>query len=406
MGLPRFDPLSPGFRVDPYETYARYRVAEPVHFGLPPIASMPRCHYLFRYADVAAVLRDGRFGRQRLRDDRGEPTVLPGASTVIRRVVRRMLLFADPPRHNRLRGLVEAAFSPELHALARQRAEQIAPALLAEALSEPRPDLISGFAVPLPVLVMSEVLGVHPEDRLRIKRWSSDIVAITDLRPSKESVNRASRATAELAEYLRAELRARRRAPREDLLTRLITARVDGSALSDDEILANAVLLLAAGHETTVGLIGNGLKALMDHPSEALRLRSDPELVGRAVEELLRFDSPVQMTFRVAQDDANIGGVRIRRGEAVALVIGSANRDPEAFQAPDVLDLGRRNGRHLAFAAGPHLCLGADVARFEARAAFAAAAPHLGSIRYEPEQAVRTGNVLFRALASLPVRSA
>ena len=211
VALARFDPLSPTFQRDPYPVYARYRAGDPVHLGKPPIPSMPRCHYLFRYEHVAAVLRDDRFGRERLREGRGTPVALPSASTVIRRVARKMLLFADPPRHDRLRRLIDLAFNAELQAVAKERAEEIAPLLLAEALAHDTPDLVTEFAVPLPVLVMSEVLGVPREDRLRIKRWSSDIVAITDLRSSPDHLERASRATAEVAEYLRTEIRARRR---------------------------------------------------------------------------------------------------------------------------------------------------------------------------------------------------
>ncbi len=401
-GLPPFNPVDPEFQGDPYPVYARYRSSDPVHLGLAPIPSLPRCHYVFRYADVAAVLRDNRFGRERLRAG----TMAPSVTTVIRKVARQMLLFADPPRHDRLRRVVEAAFSPELHARARRRADEIAPVLLDMALSQGTPDLVTGFAIPFPVLVMSEVLGIPAEERARIKRWSTDIVAVTDLRATDAALERASRAAAEVVEYLAALVRDRRRSPRDDLLSRLIAARVNGDALSDEEILANGLLILAAGHETTVGLISYGAKALLDHPDEAARLDGHPELVGRAVEELLRYVSPVQMTFRVARDRVELGGATIQPGEAVALVIGSANRDPEEFTDPDRLDVGRGARRHLAFGAGPHTCLGSTLARAEARAAFQALAPELGSLSYDPRSVTRSDNFLFRALATLHVRVA
>lgn len=401
--LPPFDPLDPSIRDDPYPHYAQFRESRPVHLGLPPLPSLPRCHYVFRHADVAAILEDDRFGRERLKGGSGASSPLGAGSTVIRSVVRRMLLFADPPRHTRLRGLMEAAFSPRIHAAARQRADEVAPLLLEETLATPAPDLIVGLAIPLPVLVMSEVLGVPREDRLRIRQWSSEIVALTDLRSGEDVLERATRSTAEVVDYLRKLLRERRRKPSDDLLSRMISVREAGERLTDDEILANGVLLMAAGHETTVGLIGNGMKALLEHPAEARRLHLEPGLASRGVEELVRFDSPVQMTFRIAHEDVAIGSTTVRRGEAAALVIGSANRDPEAFPEPDRLDLSRAGSRHLAFGAGRHACLGSGVGRGEARAAFRAFARRLPDLDWDPAGATRADGVLFRVLSGLPV---
>jgi cytochrome P450 len=315
-----------------------------------------------------------------------------------------MLLFADPPRHDRLRQLLESSFSPELHAFAIRRAEDLAPVLLDMALAEEAPDLVQGFAVPFPVLVMSEVLGIPAEERTRVKRWSTDIVAITDLRSSPDALARAMRATGEVAEYLGGLLRERRRSPREDILSRMISAHVDGQALSDEEIMANGILFLAAGHETTVGLLGYGTQALLDHRDEAARFASGEIPVTHVVEELLRYTSPVQMTFRIAHERVEFQGSTIEAGDAVALVIGSANRDPAEFPEAGSLRLGRGARRHLAFGAGAHHCLGSTVARAEARAAFRALAPLLGQMSYERSELRRTDNFLFRALSALPVR--
>jgi len=397
--LPPFNPVDPAFQADPYPVYARYREEDPVHLGVPPIPSMPRCHYVFRYADVSAVLKDERFGRERLRVGSREPAV----ATAIRRSARNMLLFADPPRHDRLRALMEAAFSPELHAFARRRAEELAPVLLDMALAEEEPDLVQGFAIPFPVLVMSEVLGIPAEERTKVKRWSADIVAITDLRSSADALVRATRATGEVVEYLSALLRERRRSPREDVLSRMISARVDGQALSDEEILANGVLFLAAGHETTVGLIGYGTQALLDHREETAKFASGEVAVTHVVEELLRYTSPVQMTFRIAHEAVAIGDAPVEPGDAVALVIGAANRDPAEFPEAGTLRLARGARRHLAFGGGTHHCLGSTVARAEARAAFRALAPVLGQLSYEPSRLARTDNFLFRALSAFPV---
>lgn len=360
---------------------------------------MPRCHYVFRYTEVQATLRDARFGRERVRVG----GMSPAFNTVIRRVARQMLLFADPPRHGRLRRVVTAAMSAELQARAVRRAAEFAPVLLEMTLAEDEPDIIQGFAGPLPVMVMADLLGFPTDHHGRVKAWSTDIAAITDLRPTDKAVERSSRATMEAAEYLQALVDERRRHPQDDVLSRLIAARVDGERLSDGEILANALLLLVAGHETTVGLVGYAVKELLDQPGVAAAMDASDAGVTLAVEELLRYVSPVQMTFRVAHEPVEVAGVRIEPGDSVGLVLGSANRDPAEFVDPERLDLARAARRHVAFGAGPHHCVGSTLARAEARAALQAIVPVLPSLSYDPAQLKRSDNFLFRALASMPV---
>lgn len=400
--LAPFDPFDPDFRRDPYPRYAQYRREEPVHEGVPPMPSMPHCRYLFRYRDVSGVLHDDRFGRGRGAAAGVGRAGMPTASTVIRRVARRMVLFADPPRHDRLRRAIEAAWSPEITKRVSQHTSQLTHELLTEMLAKPEADLMDDLCVPLPVLVMAEALGVPARHRLRIKRWSTDIVALTDLHEDEAALDAAARATAEVVEYIRELLAHRKKNPSTDLLSGMVGLSGSEYGLDDDEILANAVLLLAAGHETTVGLLGNGLLALMNRPEIVRWLARRPALVPRTVEEMLRFDSPIQMTFRLAQENVVLDDVRIRRGEAVALILGAANRDPAVFPEPNRFRPDRGPNAHLAFGGGRHTCYGAALARREARAALSMALPHM--YRFHVQEGVEYApNFLFRSLRSLPV---
>jgi cytochrome P450 len=315
-----------------------------------------------------------------------------------------MLLFTDPPAHTRLRALMTEAIDPELlHGIVGE-IPGIVDGLLDDLEAGDEPDVMADFAVPLPVLVMARLLGIPAGDLPRFKAWSRDIVSFADVRRQEGVPDGAARATRELADHLREVLARRREDPGDDLLSQLVTARLDGDGLADGELLANAVLLVCAGHETTVNLIGNGLHALLRHPDQLRRVRGSGRLDDRAVDELLRFDSPVQMTFRVARSDVEIGGVHVAAGDTVAAVLGAANRDPRAFPGPDRLDL-RRSGRpHLAFGGGPHHCLGSHLGKLEARIA-------LGRLlRRFPDASLPDGwepswsdTVLFRGLRSLPV---
>ncbi|MCH7564634.1 MAG: cytochrome P450 [Gemmatimonadetes bacterium] len=400
--LPPFDPFSRDFRANPYPAYARYREADPVNLGVAPIPSLPRCWYVFRHKDVFDALKDDRLGRERVPTGRCVGAELPTTATVIRRVARRMVLFADPPRHHRLRAALDQAWSADLYTRAEARATELAEEMMEEAFQQERFDLMGSLCLPLPVLVIADVLGIPPEDRLRLKRWSHDIVTLSDLHQDRESLVRAGRATAEIVEYLRDVIERRRKRPTDDLLGRMIDVAGE-VGLDDEEVLANAVLLLVAGHETTVGLLGNGLLALLERPEEAERLRADRELIPKAVEEMLRYDSPVQMTFRLAHEDLEIGGVGVRRGDGVALILGAANRDPEVFDRPRRLDPARSPNPHLAFGGGFHTCYGSGLARREARVVFEVMLPKLGRLRLSKEPAVRSAQFIFRVLKTLPV---
>jgi cytochrome P450 len=287
----------------------------------------------------------------------------------MREGILRSLLMLDPPDHTRLRGLVNRAFTPRVVEQLRPRIQQIVDELLDVAAAGGEMDLVRDLAYPLPVTVIAELLGVPAEDRDRLKRWSDELTVVIDPIGSGRSVESAAGAYAELSAYFEAVFEDRRLRPRDDLVSALVAAEQEGERLRGAELLALCALILGAGHETTTNLIGNAVLALLRHPGERKRLQDDPSLMESAVEEFLRYDSPVQATDRVASEDCEIGGQRIEAGRFVAVLIGAANRDPARFPEPDRLELGRADNRHLSFGQGVHYCLGAGLARVEAEIA-------------------------------------
>lgn len=393
--LPPFNPLAPGFRGNPYPFYHRYRERDPVHWstlGATPGSGM---WYLFRHDDVMAALRSPILIR--------DPRILPPAP--LRAMLEKWMLFRNPPDHTRLRSLVNKAFTP-------QRAERLAPAIQSTAdylidavAGKGGMDLIRDYASPLPLIVIAELLGVPAEDRESLRRWTIDMVVAIDFGPSREGMIRAMAAARDLMAYLRELIVIRRHGvPRDDLISALLAAEEEGDRLSEDELLSMCSLLLGAGHETTVNLIGNGSLALLTQRDQWERLRDDPRCLETGVDELLRYDSPVQMTFREAAQDGELAGRPLRRGEMVAILLGSANRDPALFPDPDRLDLGRPVGKHAAFGMGIHFCLGSHLARLEGRIAFETLARRLSGLRLVPQPPDRREGIAFRGVRSLPVR--
>lgn len=368
--LGRFAELfSSSSRADPYSGYAQLRETTPVFEAAPGFL------VLSRHGDCAKVLRDARFGhlegtdlprRRRWNPDRG-------ASERDREQVRSFLML-NPPDHTRLRRLVSRSFTP-------RRVEELAPRIealtdeLLEAVAGRRSfDAVAAFASPLPVAVICELFGVAHADRPRLVRWSHALARGIEpafLVPEKERRAQAA-ARGEFAEYLTGEIARRRRTPGDDLVSSLVAVHDRGESLTEPEIVATCILLLIAGHETTTSLIGNGLHALLKSPDQLYELAREPELAQGAVEELLRFDAPVQLTMRLALDDADAGAVRIPKGTFVLLLLGAANRDPRVFEDPDRLDIRRSPSPHLAFGQGIHFCLGAPLARLEAQIALRA----------------------------------
>jgi hypothetical protein len=405
-----FDFTRPAFRRDPYPTYRRLRETTPLHCVE---RGAIRFWVLTRHADVVAVLRDPRASVDRSFQPKPPavaPAVDPATLHPLARALRamsRVMLFRDPPDHTRLRGLVNKAFTPRMVEALRPRVQAIVDELLAPLGDGGAFDVVRDLAEPLPILVIAELLGLPAADRRELKRWSDDLAVMLDGSVAMQHMGRAVQSAADVIAYLRKHLEARRAAPRQDLLSAMLAAQERDEQLNDDEILGTALLVMAAGHETTTNLIGNGVLALLRNPGELARLRREPELLPSAVEEVLRFDSPVQATSRIFDEPIELHGRRIPAREEIGLLLGAANRDPDVFAGPDRLEIARADNRHLSFGFGIHFCLGAGLARLEAQLAIgslAARAPRLELAVDERALAWRPG-WLLRGPTSLPIRT-
>jgi cytochrome P450 PksS len=392
---------SPGFKANPYPFYARLRAEAPVH--RVRLRDKRAAWLVTRYDDVVAMLKDDRFIKEE------EPVLSPEQAARQPRIptlfqgLKRNMLELDPPDHTRLRGLVHKAFTPRLIEDLRERIQTLTDDLLDAAERKGRMDLIRDYALPLPTTIIAEMLGIPARDRHRFHRWSSAIVTAST---TAWGLFKAMPPMWRFLIYVRQLVKTRRRDPGDDLVSALVEASEAGDRLSEDELLAMIFLLLIAGHETTVNLIGNGVLALLNHPGSMDQLRNDPSLIKPAVEELLRYDGPLEMsTERFTREDVTIAGVTIPRGELVFPVLASANRDDRQFENPDTLDLTREPNRHVAFGLGMHYCLGAPLARLEGQIAINTllhrlpdlrlAAP-LGALRWRP-------GLVLHGLKALPV---
>jgi cytochrome P450 PksS len=392
---------SPEFKANPYPFYARLRAEEPVYRVTLP--DRQPAWLVTRYDDVAAVLRDERFAKDRVNALTPQQLAAQPWMPSFFKPLMRNMLDLDAPDHTRLRGLVSKAFTPRLVEQMRDRVQALTDQLLDTALARGRFDLVRDYALPVPTTVIAEMLGVPVEDRHGFQRWSNTLVSVGS---SRWGVFLAIPSVWRFLRYTRKLIKARRAKPRDDLVSALIQAEEAGQQLSEDELVAMIVLLLIAGHETTVNLIGNGTLALLEHPEQREKLRNDPALIRSAVEELLRFGSPVEMaTERYAREDVTIAGVTIPRGGLVFAVIASANRDERQFSNPDKLDITREPNKHLAFGLGAHYCLGAALARMEGQIAISTLLRRAPGLRLAVEPVAlrwRPGLVL-RGLKALPV---
>ncbi|MEU3494089.1 cytochrome P450 [Kitasatospora cineracea] len=386
MSIDAFDPWSAAFVARPYPAYAALREQAPVHHYAPTGQWL-----VSRYADVNALLRDRRLGRtythRFTHEEFGQPAPNP-AHEPFHTLNDHGLLDLEGPDHTRIRRLVAKAFTPRMVESLRPTVRRLAGELVDGLLADGGGDLIAEVAEPLPVAVIAEMLGVPESDRHLLRPWSADITGMFELHPSEQTARRAVTASLEFSAYLRELIRRRRADPGPDLISALALAAEDGQVLSEQETVSTCVLLLNAGHEATVNTTGNGWLALFRNPGELARLRGAvDELLPTAVEELMRYDTPLQMFERWVLDDIEVAGTRIPRGAEVALLFGSANHDPDRFTDPERLDLGRTDNPHLTFGAGIHFCLGAPLARMELTESYGALlrkAPGL-TLRREPD---------------------
>ena len=399
-------------RTDPYPFYEQLRNQDPVHWD-----EEMGFWVLARYTDIEALYTDERFSRaqglmrgfQRLSaSDRqiAEPVYHSFSKTVF---------YADPPYHTHLRGLMNHAFTPRRVERLHAPIQRIVDELLDAAQTRDEMDVVQDLAYPLPVMVIAELLGLPQADRERFKNWSDDLFAIlgTVRHKSPHLLERAARSLEQMTNYVKDLSLERRQAPQDDLLTDLLSVTVEdgipsphhsGSALTGEELVANINILLSTGHETTTHLLGNGLLALLQNPDQMKLLKAAPVLLSRAIEEMLRYDNPVQITYRSVIEDAEIHGRHICKGDLVNTIIASANRDPERFSFPDRFDITRSEGRHLGFGVGIHFCIGAPLVRLEAEIFFETILRRFPKLALATENLAWQEHPIFRGLKSLPVR--
>jgi len=399
-----FLPLrSAGSLENPYPIYSVMRTVRPVLEVPIPDFDGPGAWLLTRYADVHRVLRDPVFSVERMR----APLIRENLDRLPRFLQQsvqglRSMLIMDPPDHTRVRKLVNKAFTPKRIASLRGHIEDIVHGLIDQAADRGRFDLIHDLAEPLPAVVIAELLGVPAEDHRKFREWSSALIA-SIAAPTGTARQAAMSAGQELLAYLQWTIDARRREPRDDLISAMIGAQEESDALTDEELLATSNLLLIAGHETTTNLIGNGTLALLRERDQWRLLCRDRSSIAPAIEELLRFDGPVQATVRIALEDVAIDDQRIPAGALMLANIGAANHDPQVFDAPDRLDVTRDPNPHLGFGFGTHFCMGAPLARLEAAVAFEALASRFPDLKLLDDAPAYRPNPILRGLKSLEV---
>ncbi|MFT3954913.1 MAG: cytochrome P450 [Piscinibacter sp.] len=363
--LPPLDMRASAFRDDPHPLMRALRDSGRVARDVVGL------WLLSHHADVSAGLRSSHLSREPWRAPAWEKTRPFLADSVMERTALQWMLFNDPPKHTRLRRLVNGAFKPPVVAAMRERIVATTDRLLEALPRQGSFDLMSGLAQPLPVRVICDILGLPPEDFAQTKQWSDALSIIVEPVVRREQRTAAGRAAEEMVDYLRGHIAARHAAPpRDDLLGLLIAAQDEGGALDEDELLGNLILLFIAGHETTTNLIGNGALTLLRHPGELARLRAEPALAASAVEEMLRYEGSVNMVARSTTEPYAVGDTLIPAGELIFFMLAPANRDPAVFAEPECFDIGRSHNPHLAFGAGIHFCLGAPLARLEGEIAF------------------------------------
>jgi cytochrome P450 len=399
---PQVDLFDPVFKANPYPTYAQLRSSAPIHrITLPDGRGV---WLVTRYEDILAIFKDKRFVKDWRKVLTPEQLAqIPPIPQVMEPLSKNML-DTDPPDHERLRALVSKAFTPRLIERMRGRIQAIADSLLDAVEDKGQMDLIDEYAFPLPIIVIAELLGVPAEDRNSFREWSDAAVSGNATTEYLEEVL-VPHMTA-FSNYLRRMFEEKRMNPEDDLISALVRAEEAGERLSEDELLGMVFLLLIAGHETTVNLIGNGVLALLQHPDQLEKLRNDPSLIKGAVEELLRYDGPVETsTERFAREDVAIGGTVIPKGEMVLVVIAAADRDPEQFADPDALDITRTDNRHLAFGKGIHHCLGAPLARMEGQIAIGTLLRRMPKLRLKksPQSLSWRSGMVLRGLQGLPM---
>jgi pimeloyl-[acyl-carrier protein] synthase len=396
-GLSLYRLLDPEVLADPYPLYRRLREHDPVMWD-------PFLHawVVTDYANVMTVLQ--KFSADRTPSPEHIEAMGLASLEPIAQVMAKQMLFMDAPAHTRLRKLCSAAFTSQRVEHLRGQVEDITNSLIDAVAPTGRMDVVGDFAAPLPAIITAQLLGVPTSDHRQLKVWSADFAEMLgNFQHNPDRAGQVLRSLQEMNAYFRSAVRELERNPREGLIHSLMTAEADGSRLSEEEVIANTIVTMVGGQETTTNLIGNGLLTLLRNPAELVQLRDNPSINESAVEELLRYESPSQHTARLAPDDVTLGGKLIRKRDAVMAVMAAGNRDPNRFSDPDKLDLTRTDNRHLAFGWAAHFCFGAPLARMEGQVAFSTLLRRLPNLALEPGKLVWRENLGLRGLKALPV---
>jgi pimeloyl-[acyl-carrier protein] synthase len=389
--------LDPDVLANPYPLYQRLRTEAPVYWD-------PYLHawVVTRYADVITVLH--QFSANRTPTPEQLAAIGLAELGPVAQVMVKQMLFMDAPAHTRLRSLASTAFTPARVEALRSHIKEILDNLLEPLLSAGRMNVIADLAAPLPAIVTAEMMGLPTSDADQLKEWSADFAEVLgNFQHNPDRASRTLKCVEEMTSYFRDAIGRMRTDPREGLINALLTAEIEGDRLTEEEIIANCIVTMVGGQETTTNLIGNGVLTLLRHPDQLERLKHDLTLILSAVEELLRYESPSQHTARICPENTELGGKQIRKGQAVIAVMGAGNRDPERFPDPDRLDLGRTDNRHLAFGWASHFCFGAPLARIEGQLTFEALVSRTSNLTLEPGPLVWRDNLGLRGLTSLPV---
>jgi hypothetical protein len=397
LSLSLYHLLDPEVLANPYPLYRRLRDEDAVHWD-------PFLHawIVTRYADVVTVLL--KYSAERTPTPEKLSEMGLSSLNPIAQVMVRQMLFLDAPAHTRLRNLASSAFAPRRVEMLRSHIQEITESLIRDVKDKGRMDVIADLAGPLPCIVTAEMLGVPVEDHRQLKAWSQDFAEMLgNFQHNPGRIPSIERSVEEMTAYFSSAIREQRLRPRDGLVSSLLNAEIDGDRLSEEEVIANCIVIMVGGQETTTNLIANGLLSLLRNPSELQKLRDDPSLMPSAVEELLRYESPSQHTARLAPEDTMLGGKQILKRQAVIAVMGAANRDPERFPDPDRLEITRPDNRHLAFGWAAHFCFGAPLARIEGQIAFESILRHFPQIALEPGPLTWRHNPGLRGLTELPI---
>lgn len=397
--ISEYDLQGPDLLANPYPLYHKLRARYPVHLD-----THLGCWVVTAYVDVAAGLANRSLSSER---------VMRGAALQEKEWqelnplfahIANLMFYADPPKHTRIRSLVNKALSARMVEKWRQHIQQIVDDQLSLVEKRGKMDIIADIAFPLPSQVIADMLGIPAHDRMQFKRWSDDLADFLGNPPTLDQCTRLMTSIQDFMAYFREVVAEHRMHPKDDLVDALLSAEDQGTILTEDELLINCVGLFTGGHETTTNAIGNGLLALLRNPQEMQRLRDHPEFITTAVEELLRYDSPVQFTARVVQQTTEFKGKKMYKGQRVMLMLGAANRDPQQFHDPDRLDICRQDNRHFAFGHNIHYCIGAALARLEIQIVIATLLQRLPVLQLDETQAlVWQDNLSFHGVKALPV---